>query len=334
MTLNFVQKDTLTGIKEFELLQGDITKLPFKVDLLCISAFKDDYTPTKSSIVGQLYAKGINVGNLAQKPHLDLKEGLGIWISSPISNANFKQIICTEITGHKRSFEETIKNLFAALSILEIQNEQNKTIAIPLLGSGDQGIELKRVISTLLDASLDFLKYSRYLRKIYFVVYDEAKASALNDEMNSVLNRKTGITPKSDLAEILRKDLIKNIDLLINIHNDLIVYEDLKRIVSSAFRPFEFGAISRKALESLINELNPKASEMFDLMSKIESLKSQGVSQWIMSYMHTIRIFGNEAVHDKVQSNRNPKSVDEKDLEIGMYCMIRIIDFYLSFRKA
>jgi len=80
--------------------------------------------------------------------------------------------------------------------------------------------------------------------------------------------------------------------------------------------------------------LNPKASEIFDLMSKIESLKSQGVSQWIMSYMHTIRIFGNEAVHDKVQANRNPKSVDEKDLEIGMYCMIRIIDFYLSFRKA
>jgi len=62
MTLNFVQKDTLTGIKEFELLQGDITKLPFDVDLLCISAFKDDYTPTEASIVGQLYAKGINAG--------------------------------------------------------------------------------------------------------------------------------------------------------------------------------------------------------------------------------------------------------------------------------
>ena len=61
MTINFVQIETKTGIKEFELFQGDITSLPFETDLLCLSAFKDDYTPTNSSIIGQLYKKGINV---------------------------------------------------------------------------------------------------------------------------------------------------------------------------------------------------------------------------------------------------------------------------------
>jgi hypothetical protein len=69
MIINFVQVETKTGIKEFELVQGDITNLPFATDLLCVSAFKYNYTPTDASIIGQLYRKGIDVGLLSKARH-------------------------------------------------------------------------------------------------------------------------------------------------------------------------------------------------------------------------------------------------------------------------
>lgn len=331
MTLNFVHIDTLSGTKEFELLQGDIANLPFRVDLLCISAFKNDYVPTKTSIIGQLHARGINIGALARNPYLDLKESLGVWISPPIKNTNFKQIVCIEILGNTKSFDDIIKNLFASLSILEIQKNQNATIAIPLLGSGDQGIDDNLVIDSLLNASIDFLNYSRYLTKILFVVRNEEKAAKLNNEMNQVLGRIKVNSPKGPLADILKRDLNHNIDLLLSINQKSTPYSDLKRILNSEFRPFEFGAISRKVLESIINDLNPKAND--NLANNIKKMEELGVSQWIRSYMDLIRIFGNEAVHDRNKKILIPESVDEKDLEIGMYCMIKILDFYLNYKK-
>lgn len=81
MTINFVQTETPTGLKEFELYKGDITDLPFEVDLLCVSAFKDDYTPTENSIIGQLYKKGIDLSIMALNPSIDLRENLGVWVS-------------------------------------------------------------------------------------------------------------------------------------------------------------------------------------------------------------------------------------------------------------
>jgi isopropylmalate/homocitrate/citramalate synthase len=85
------------------------------------------------------------------------------------------------------------------------------------------------------------------------------------------------------------------------------------------------GLQNEKTILSIGNKLR--------LIKKIESLSTIGVSQWILSYFHTIRIFGNEAVHSKDFKNRIPEFVDDKDLEIGMYCMLKIIEFYLNHNR-
>ena len=333
MTTNFVQIETKTGIKEFELIQADITKLPFSVDLLCISAFKNDYSPTESSIIGQLFKNGVNIDSLAKDPFLDFRESLGIWVSKEIHYQSFKQVLCIEIIGSNYSFIDAVRNLFAVISTLEIQGQKNVSIALPLIGAGDQSLDEKLVISTLLEVTLEFLKYSRYLNKVYFVVNDNEKLIAFDKKMNETLGRVKITSPNGVLANLLLKDLNSNIDLLIESHEDE-VFRDLKRILNSDFRPFEFGAISRKTIEKIIEKLNPNSANQFELMKKIESLqKSIGVSQWIQSYFHTIRIFGNEAVHSKDKTKRTPENIDEKDLEIGMYCLLKIINFYLIYIK-
>jgi hypothetical protein len=329
ITLNFVQIESRTGIKEFELVQGDITNLPFHTDILCLSAFKDDYTPTESSIIGQLFNKGIDVGELVKHPFLDFRNSLGIWVSEAFMWQPFKRILCIEIVGTENTVETCIKNLFAAISTLEIKGEENISIALPVIASGDQSLDAKVVISSMLETSLEFLRYSRYLSKVYFVVR-ESKAFEFNRQMNQALGRDRIKSPRGQLADILKKDLNANIDKLIDVHDGEEVFGDLKRVVNSEFRPFEFGAITRKSIERVIELLDPQSKSHFELMKKIDSLKSMGVSQWMQSYFHTIRIFGNEAVHTKDRTERIPEFVDERDLEIGMYCMSKIIEFYLD----
>jgi len=330
MTLNFVQVETKTGIKEFELIQCDITALPFEVDLLSVSAYKNNFSPTSRSVIGHLFRKGINVEQLSKRPYLDFRDSLGVWVSSAQSNLIFRQLICVEIIGRNHSFENAIKNLFSTISALEIQGLQNTTLALPLLGSGDQYLKTELVIPTLIEISLDFLKYSRYLKKIYFVEIDQFKAGLFNNAMNEALGRAKIKSPKGDLADMLKQDLNRHIVSLLNLHEDEEIFRDLNRVINSDFRPFEFGAASRKVVEKIILIIHPKTKKQTDLLKKIESLNQLGISSWITSYMHTIRIFGNEAVHSKEVQNRKPEYVDEKDLEIGMYCLSKILDFYLN----
>lgn len=333
-TLNFVQIETKTGIKEFELIHGDITKLPFKVDLLCLSAYKNSYYPTRASVIGHLDKQGINVNELSKNPILDFRDSLGTWISRKIVDANFTQIICVEIIGRTKVFEHAIKNLFATISALETQGKKNTTLALPLLGSGDQNIYTELVIPVLIESSLDFLKYSRYLKKIYFVEFNESKAHLLNEEMNKALGRAKIKSPKGEFADMLKRDLNRQIDLLLDRFEHEEIFRDLKRVLNSDFRPFEFGAATRKAVEKIIVLLHPASKKQSDMMKNIESLHTVGISSWIVSYMHTIRVFGNEAVHNKDTQNRKPEYVDEKDLEIGMYCMSKILDFLVQDSKV
>jgi hypothetical protein len=259
---------------------------------------------------------------------------LGIWVSSKSKGTFFKNIICVEISGANQSLKDVITNLFAVISFLEIQGNKNSSIAIPLIGTGDQSLDPEMVTDILLDTSVEFLKYSRYLNKVYFVVRNDEKAQLLNRQMNIKLGRAKVKSPRGELAALLRKDLNNNIDALIDRYENEEVFKDLKRVLNKDFRPFEFGAITRKVIEKIINELCPASRTQFELIKKIESLNNIGISQWIQSYFHTIRIFGNEAVHSKDNRKRKPEYVDEKDLEIGMYCISKIIEFYLNYDKS
>jgi hypothetical protein len=327
-TINFVQIETETGIKEFELFYGDIVNLPFKTDLTTISAFKNDYIPTSESIIGQFFNKGINIEKLSKKPFLDFRENLGIWVTDKTKDENYNYIICVEITGNNNSFEKSIRNLFSVISTLEIQGIQNKTIALPLLGSGDQAFDLNHVIPTIINISLDFLRYSRFLNKVIFVVRCPEKVKLLNSSMNHLLGRKKLNRNNTDLSELLKRDLNHIVNQLLKKQHDNHVLVDFKRILNTNFEPFEFGAISRKLIENIIEKINPESKKQFELFKKIDNLNNYKVAQWIQSYLHVIRIFGNEAVHNKDISKRKPEYLDYKDLEIGIYCIIRILEFY------
>jgi hypothetical protein len=330
--INFIEIETKQGYKDFELHYADITNLDFAVDLMAISAFKRGYTPTPNTVIYSLSQKGLNVAVLAANPKLDLRDTLGIWISNDLNGYQFKNIVCTEIVGTGFDVETAIKNLFAMISILEVKGFKNESIAMPLLGTGNQNINPELVIKVLLENSLEFLNFSRYLKKIIFVVYDEEKAHLLNNEMNTLLGRKKVETPRGPLIDFIKVEINKLIDKLVfDKKINASVFMDLKKIINTEdFKSFEIGAVARRTLEYIIQDINPNYPENLELYKKIDSLRNIEVAHWIISYMHLIRIFGNEAVHHKETENRRPNSVSAEDLKVCLFCIQRVLEFYLN----
>ena len=98
---------------EIQLFRGDLSAIPgeHEVDLLIVSAFPDDYTPTPGSVIGSLYEKGLSVAELAANKRTDLRKQLNCWLSQPLNETeqnlmHFRQLICFELAPRASRMEE------------------------------------------------------------------------------------------------------------------------------------------------------------------------------------------------------------------------------------
>jgi hypothetical protein len=182
--------------KNLELHMGDITQLDFPVDLLAVSAFRGSYHPTPGTVMESLYNRGLNMRDLSRNPELDFRENMGIWLSQPTGIKEISQLICLEVIGRVFTFHEALHNLFSFLSILETRGKQPKSIAIPLLGTGNQGFDKAEVIPALLDETLRFLQIARTIQEVHFVVFSETDANQFSAEMDDQLSK--GLIKLSD----------------------------------------------------------------------------------------------------------------------------------------
>ncbi len=141
--------------KKIELLMGDLAAIPLEhdVDVLILSAFPDDYTPTPTSLIGALWAKGVSVAALAQDCGEDLRQTFSCWLSKPIgpehSELHFTRILCYEPLRRGRA-AELVGDVFRALAPFTLGPPNIKSVAMPILASGDQGqpaIEMLQAIA-------------------------------------------------------------------------------------------------------------------------------------------------------------------------------------------
>ncbi|MEM6465593.1 MAG: toll/interleukin-1 receptor domain-containing protein [Pseudomonadota bacterium] len=111
------------------------------MDLLVVSAFPGDYTPTPNSLIGALARRGISVASLAQIKARDLREEFAFWITPDLSadypTAGFQRLACFEsnrMESPPEQVDDLIKGLFGILD-----PAHPATLAMPVLASGDQG---------------------------------------------------------------------------------------------------------------------------------------------------------------------------------------------------
>ncbi len=145
------------GEKLIRFYHGDMTETDQDYDIVCCSAYKGAYGPTRHSLIGALYYKrGISVQDLAVKPVLDMRDEGG-WISQPV-NKQFGRILCVELIDRQDESSPfdvppTTKSAYLSLRSLveraaDIERIEICRIALPILGAGYQDIGIEYIAPT------------------------------------------------------------------------------------------------------------------------------------------------------------------------------------------
>lgn len=342
---NSYEFTTPYGDKCFELHQGNILDFDEKIDVLVISAYSRRYAPTAGTLVGALQRQSeIDVSALAGKPFIDMREEKGIWVSRKLKNRRFQYIMCVEFLNHpwtgadSEAISERIQNLFVCLEMLEKFASDVVTVAMPLIGTGKQRIPESIILTALFRYGTSSLKRCSSLQKIYIIEQRDDKAEAISTAMDQVLKREG-----QQVANVFRdresREILGQIEALlkelIRIRNRTEVDKTFAKLLDcmkqQEVRYLDLAILSRRVLELMMNEINPGPAKK-SLYRKIEDFsKRQIAAGWIISYMHIIRILGNEQAHDDINQGKIPGEIMVTDQRIMLHCLEQMFTFWIQY---
>jgi hypothetical protein len=341
--INVISVPTSNGIKTIEIHNDDLTALNWNFDILVMSAYQNRYNPAPNTVIKALEDNlGINLFDLSLKPTLDLRSSLNCWISNSIEGEKFNHILCVEgiktAIADSGTSETAISDLFGFISLLNYKNIKVQSIAMPLIGVGFQGNSIEAVLPILIDKAISSLSNIPSLSTIYFVEIDPEKASLIDQTINSVMKRggeKLDFVFEDPIAIALLEQAlsklvqIKRISSKFNDNKTIINLID--KINSRKIRFFELGILSRKLLELLIPEISElKSDKYITLYEHLNVLKSKNIADWMITYLHTIRIFGNFVAHE-YETQGIPGHMEKSDLIVFSHALNRFLDFYINF---
>ena len=212
--------------KTIRIIHGDLCDVTDLVDVVVCSAFKGEYFPTPGTLIGALLRqRNISVEALALSPEMDLRR-LGGWLSRE-THANFRRIACVELLSWEHFLNPELRDatlLKKAFSTMRFLLEQAalcgirvETVALPMLGTGNQGLEPGMVAVPLLSQCMLALESIPELREITFYERDEAKAAMVA----STLKELTAVTPAPDAPHIFVSYSSKNTDVALRMRDAL-----------------------------------------------------------------------------------------------------------------
>lgn len=330
--LNVIGLDTRHGYRTVELLEGDITKLDFRVDILVVSAFHRGYQPVPGTLLGSIWAEhGIDVKALSQQPEYDLRASLSIWISTELSSGIASRLMCVEMVGAGIDIEHALDNVFAGLALAEAKNIPIRRVVMPLLGTGDQRLNPADIAALLVPRTRTYLERAYGAGTLSFVEIDGVKAGLISYAMDAYLGRSHVTLPQEELVNFLREDVRNR---LLNAKElfegeAVYVYEEWIQLLQvQTVRSSEFGVAARKLVELILTKLRVPNQILY---KRIRTLEQRGdVAPWICGYMHLLRHFGNESAHIPGRDERKPPIVASSDLTAGLFCVQRLLEFLLN----
>lgn len=172
--------------KQIEVLSGDIVNIGKEYDLLVCSAFKGRYGALPGTLIGNLYENaGISVEEQAAHPEIDRRQSENYWVSSEL-NGRFKRLGCIELLDLTESGKEEIKTLCKSFSTfynmlvrMNLLGIAPSNVILPVLGSGNQKIELCYIVPPLINQCIRALTDIECLQTITFCDYDDEKVRTL-----------------------------------------------------------------------------------------------------------------------------------------------------------
>jgi hypothetical protein len=178
------------------LFVGDLADLPEReaVDVLIVSAFPDDYIPTRTSLIGALARAGVSVADLARDKEVDLRRFSSCWLSRRIvrPDVNFQRILCFE-PSYRGKAPEVVSDIFRSIVPFTTGSPPISQVAMPLLAAGDQGESRELMLEALTDASVHWLSIGLPLDRIKIVIRDSVDSQSLRETFTHVKRRHSDV---------------------------------------------------------------------------------------------------------------------------------------------
>jgi len=195
-------------------------------------------------------------------------------------------------------------------------------------------LALLSVITTLLEEIKTLINNNTVLlNRLIFVEFSKEKAIKLSDSLDKVLKRVDIKMPADEILSNVKKEILE----LVN--NNL--PEEFKETETYIFlkntfadknsKSIVYGIACRRLIENLLTlkYFSDETDNQLSFFNKINLLKEKNIASWIISYLHVIRIFGNESAHDLSTNNRIPGNIEVKDISLLLFCVQRVLEFIL-----
>jgi len=351
--LNGFDVDTASGTRHVELRVGDLPGLGLDVDLLVVSAFEGDYAPIPGTLLGRLeQAYGLRLDRLDCA--LDLRGSpLNSWVSAPIDwsrlptppsgelpTTRFRRIAVVEGTVDWQPDDllpwPPFNRLFSLLALLPMRQIPAASVASPLLGSGDQGMDALLHIPDLLEAYRAGFRHVPELQQLILFDRTDRALGVLGEAIDAALVRPApattrlplpqGLAGLGQLPALLRRGQEQVGEALPHgLIHDLAELLDL--LDEEEISPFALGMHSRRVVEQLVqHRLDDLQDQRVSLFVGINLLRQRGVDPWLISCLHQIRCFGNWMVHPQGPGQR--RRVELADVLAVLASLQRVLADY------
>lgn len=183
--LDSIKIDCAGKSRVIQLLEGNLAWIPneHEIDLLIVSAFPDDYSPIPCTLIEALHKRGISVEALSSDKAVDLRNFSCCWLSKSLDDAslNFRQLLCFE-PAYKGSAPEMVGDIFRSL-VPFCDGQSIKSVAMPVLASGNQMEDSDTMLKVLIDACIHWLNEGRLPLDVVKIVLLEGRdcSSAISE---------------------------------------------------------------------------------------------------------------------------------------------------------
>lgn len=331
--INLLEVKTPYGFRQFKLVKGDISAIPFPIDLLVVSAFAKGYTAVPGTLIGALKKhKNIDLNELAVDPFIDLRSSQHAFFTRSIPNSLINRILCIEMLGTHKSIDEVLDSFLLSIFISEMKGLKVKSIMMPLLGTGLQGINPGLVLGGLLKRIEYLLSTSVNVQEVYLVAFTDEQAIQLNEAMNVQLKRSVSVFQKNQIISTVSSTIRQRISEHPVLFSVACFAELISVLSDNDINSFNLAIVGRKICEHILNTTLEDVQEL-ELSKKIQQLRSMNTPPWVVNYFHMLRIYGNAYAHQQHDQPAHALHMNEHDIVIALFGIERVIEFYIAMAK-
>lgn len=333
--VNHVSLETRQGLRTFHLMHGNALAAP--ADVLVVSSHADATRDPDGQLVAALRWRW-KMAVRDPGPLLRLPDGGWVsWLPDVPQAAPFRGVLLLRTprarvgTDPVEELGRSLQGAFASLRALAYLGVPVGRITLPMI-AGNRLQDVDHRARVTLREITRWLRAEETAERVQSVVFYEEELAIWNEAMDRVLGR-TYIGPGQDaVLDGLHKDVLGRLAGV----SDGVLAGSAGSLRAELLRSDGQLAVhtvctfGRKLAEEMAGAmLRARAMKVHrEFNNNIEALQKAGViAPWVASYMHGLRVLGNESVHERgVEVAYSPRMLGKTDLAHGLAAIRALLE--------